>query len=439
MPTLPSLGEFFGKNLKVSFAAMKSQLRQGTPSDLGALFMDFTTKTYEACQSNKIKLGAFSAGMPVEFLLAFDIFPAFPEAYSCMAGQSGTTQPLIEHAEGMGYSRDLCSYMKVNIGGMDKGYPCLFGGCPVADVYLASNGVCDTQAKWFENQARKYGKPHFALDVPSPVAGADDAKRAIDFEYQIAQMHDLIKFLEGVTGETFSEEKFMSIVAKSQEVCGLYLAIYEYRKRFPSPYYFEITRALMFPQFGMWDLDASAKYYRGVLEKMKKLYDGPPSKKIGKREKYRLMWEGITLWYGIDLYKALAKRGASVVYEPYTHAGAMRRQNTSTFEETLQVMARENISNFYTLDLEQRIPFFEKRIAEYDIDGLILHANLSCRPSSTGLQDLKAAIEKRTKIPVLILNCDMDDPRAYSEAQVMTRVDAFVEMMEENQKLKNKI
>ena len=251
-------------------------------------------------------------------------------------------------------------------------------------------------------------------------------------------MHDLIKFLEKVTGKTFSEEKFMGIVAKSQEVCGLYLEIYEYRKRFPSPYYFEITRALMFPQFGMWDLDGAAKYYRGVLEKMKKLYDGAPSKKIGKREKYRLMWEGITFWYTIDFYKALAKRGAYVVYEPYTHAGAMRRQKTSTFEETLQVMARENISNFYTLDLEQRIPFFEEKIAEYDIDGLILHANLSCRPSSTGLQDLKAAIEKRTKIPVLILNCDMDDPRAYSEAQVMTRVEAFIEMMEENQKSKIK-
>jgi benzoyl-CoA reductase/2-hydroxyglutaryl-CoA dehydratase subunit BcrC/BadD/HgdB len=353
-----------------------------------------------------------------------------------MAGQSSTSQALIEHAEGMGYSRDLCSYMKVNVGAMDKEYPCLFGGCPVADLYIASNGVCDTQAKWFENQARRFDRPYFALDVPSAVAGADDAKREIDFEYQIAQMHDLIKFLEKVTGKPFSEEKFMSIVAKSQEVCGLFLEIYEYRKRFPSPYYFEISRALMFPQFGMWDLDGASKYYRGVLEKIKKLYDGPPSKKIGTPEKYRLMWEGITFWYGIDFYKELAKKGAYVVYEPYTHAGAMRRQKTSTFDETLRVMARENISNFYTLDLETRILFFEQKITEYSIDGLILHANLSCRPSSAGLQDLKAAIEKNTKIPVLILNCDMDDPRAYSEGQIRTRVDAFIEMMEEKKKQK---
>jgi benzoyl-CoA reductase/2-hydroxyglutaryl-CoA dehydratase subunit BcrC/BadD/HgdB len=167
---------------------------------------------------------------------------------------------------------------------------------------------------------------------------------------------------------------------------------------------------------------------------MKKLYDGTPSRKIGKPEKYRLMWEGITLWYGIDLYRELAEKGAHVVYEPYTHAGAMRRRKTFSFDETLLEMARENISNFYTLDLPERISFFQQKIAEYSIDGLILHANLSCRPSSTGLQDLKAAIEKSMKIPVLTLNCDMDDPRAYSEGQIRTRIDAFIEMMEENKK-----
>ncbi len=432
-----SMLNFIFKNPGVFWEATKNNLQQGIPLGLAALFMDYQEKTEKFSRLPGKKLGAFTAGMPAEFLLAFDIFPVFPEAYACMCGQAGVTQHLIEHAEGMGYSRDLCSYMKVNVGGMDKKYPCNFGGCPVADCYIASNGVCDTQAKWFENTARKYGRPYFAMDIPSPVAGSDDAKRHIDFDYEVDQMHDLITFLEKVTGTAFNEEKFMSIIAKSQEVCGLYLEIYEFRKRFPSPHYFEIQRALMFPQFGMWDLDGAATYYRKILKAIKKRYNEAPSGKIGKPEKYRLMWEGITLWYNIDFYKYLAKKGAHVVYEPYTHAGAMRREKTSTFDETLRVMAKENISNFYTLDLEQRINYFEQKIDEYSIDGLILHANLSCRPSSTGLQDLKRAIEKSAKIPVLILNCDMDDPRAYAEGQIRTRVDAFVEMMEENEKQKS--
>jgi benzoyl-CoA reductase/2-hydroxyglutaryl-CoA dehydratase subunit BcrC/BadD/HgdB len=431
-----SMLNFIFNNPGIFWEATKNNLQQGIPLSLASLFMDYQTKTEKFSQAPGKKLGVFTAGMPAEFLLVFDIFPIFPEAYACMCGQAGITQHLIEHAEGLGYSRDLCSYMKVNIGAMDKKYPCNFGGAPVADCYIASNGVCDTQAKWVENTARKYGRPYFLMDVPNPVSGSDDAKREIDFEYEIAQMHDMIKFLEKVTGKRFDKEKFMGIIAKSQEVCRLYLEIYEYRKRFPSPFYFEITRALMFPQFGMWDLDGAAKYYRKVLNDIKKRYNDAPSGKIGKPEKYRLMWEGITLWYNIDFYKYLAKKGAHVVYEPYTHAGAMRREKTASFDETLRVMAKENISNFYTLDLEQRIPYFEQKIAEYSIDGLILHANLSCRPSSTGLQDLKAAIEKSVKIPVLILNCDMDDPRAYAEGQIRTRVDAFIEMIEENKKQK---
>lgn len=422
------------KNWGIFFKALGKNLRGGLPLSLMALFIDYQTKSYQATQTPGQKIGAFTAGMPVEFLLAFDVFPAFPEAYACMSGMSGLSQSMIERAEGMGYSRDLCSYMKINIGAMDAEYPCDYGGCPTPDFYVASNGVCDTQAKWCENQARKFGRPYFALDVPSPVSGADDSYRALTFEYEIAQFYDLIKFLEKVTGKEFSEDKFMSIIKKSQIVCSLYLQIYEYRKRFPSPFYFEVTRSLMFPQFGMWDLDGAIKYYRGVLQDMIKRYDEAPSKKIGKPEKYRLMWEGITFWYATDFYKELAKKGAHVVYEPYTHAGAMRRKTTYGFDETLREMAKENISNFYTLDLEQRIPFFEEKIAEYSIDGLILHANLSCRPSSTGLQDVKAAIEKSVKIPVLILNCDMDDPRAFAEGQIRTRIDAFIEMMEENKK-----
>jgi benzoyl-CoA reductase/2-hydroxyglutaryl-CoA dehydratase subunit BcrC/BadD/HgdB len=425
---------FIFKNPKVFWAATKNNMKQGIPLSLASLFMDYQKKSNKINLIPDQKAGAFTAGMPAEFLLAFDIFPVFPEAYACMSGQAGVTQHLIEHAEGLGYSRDLCSYMKVSIGAMDKNYPSNFGGSPIPDCYIASNGVCDTQAKWFENEARKYGRPYFAMDVPSPVSGTDGAKREIDFEYQIAQFFDLIKFLEGVTGKSFSEEKFMRIIKKSQEVCGLYLEIYEYRKRFPSPLYFEVQRAFMFPQFGMWDLDGAIKYYQVFLDKLKKSYDGTPSKNIGIPEKYRLMWEGITLWYGIDLYRELAKKGAHIVYEPYTHAGAMRRSKTTTFEKTLRVMAEENISNFYTLDLEQRIPFFEKKITEYSIDGLVLHANLSCRPSSTGLQDLKEEIQKRTKIPVLILNCDMDDPRAYAEGPIQNRFEAFIELMEENKK-----
>lgn len=434
-PNMPSLFSFFRKNPGLYFRGMKNQLKQGLPMDLMTLMGDYIKKTKKADSSPTQLVANFTAGFPVEFLLAFDVWPGFPESSACTAGMCEITQPLIEHAEGMGYSRDLCAYMKTSVGAFDKGYPYDFGGSPVADMYFGTNGVCDTHAKWFENEARKHGRPYFAMDVPCVVSGSDEDRWAIDSDYIVAQLYDLITFLEQQTGKKFDEEKFMNIVNKSQECSRLYLEFFDYRKKIPAAEYFVFMRVFMYAVFAMWDLDAGIKYYRNVLEKMKKRYAKAPEK-IGKPEKYRLMWEGITIWYGTDFYKELEKKGAHVVYELYTESSAFRRKKTSTLDETFRQMAKEFTSATYVLEQDRRIPFIEEKIKDYSIDGLILHANMSCRPSAAGMQDVKTEIEKRSKIPVLILTCDMIDPRAFSEGQVRTRIDAFIEMMEENQKQK---
>ncbi|MCE5206792.1 MAG: 2-hydroxyacyl-CoA dehydratase family protein [Chloroflexi bacterium] len=403
--------------------------------DLAGMVGEFGAGTKKAAAAPGQKVACFTAGFPVEFLRTFDVWPGFPEAYACSAGMEKISQDLIEHAEGMGYSRDLCSYMKTSVGAFDKGYPVDFGGSPVPDFYVGTNGVCDTHAKWFENEARRHGRPYFAMDVPCAVSGKDEARWKIDCDYIVAQLYELIKFLEEQTGKAFDEKKFMDIIHKSQECNRLYLEFFEYRKKMPAAEYFIFMRVFMFPVFGQWDQDAAIKYYQKVLDKMKKRYAQAPEK-IGPPEKYRLMWEGITLWYGADFYKELEKKGAYIVYEPYTESSGFRKKRTETVDETFRQMALEFTTACYVLSLEDRIPFFEQKIAEYRIDGLILHGNMSCRPSAAGLQDLKTAIEKSMKIPVLILTCDMMDPRAFAEGQIQTRTDAFIEMMEENKKQK---
>ena len=432
-PNMPGLFNFFLKNPGLYFKGMKNQLKQGLPMDILTLMGDYIKGTKKADSAPDQKVANFTAGFPIEFLLAFDVWPGFPESSACTAGMCEITQPLIEHAESLGYSRDLCAYMKTSIGAFEKGYPYDFGGSPVADFYCGTNGVCDTHAKWFENEARKHGRPYFAMDVPCVVSGSDEARWAIDSDYIVAQLYDLIDFLEEQTGRRFNEERFMRIVNKSQEINRLYLEFFEYRKRIPAAEYFVFMRVFMFPVFAQWNQEAALKYYQKILDKMKKRYAQPPEK-IGQPETYRLMWEGITLWYGSDFYKELARKGAQVVYELYTESSAFRRKKTATLEETFRQMAREFTSATYILDQERRIPFMEQKIKDYSIDGVILHANMSCRPSAAGLQDVKVELEKRTKKPVLILTCDMIDPRVFSEGQVRTRIDAFIEMMAENKK-----
>ena len=86
----------------------------------------------------------------------------------------------------------------------------------------------------------------------------------------------------------------------------------------------------------------------------------------------------------------------------------------------------------YNFNLETRIDYFKQVIKDYSITGMILHNNFSCRPSASGMLDLKNTIQKDCNIPVLILDCDMNDPRAFAEGPMQNRMEGFIELLEQN-------
>jgi benzoyl-CoA reductase/2-hydroxyglutaryl-CoA dehydratase subunit BcrC/BadD/HgdB len=298
-------------------------------------------------------------------------------------------------------------------------------------MYFSANPVCDTHMKWLENDAKIFGKPHFGLDIPSFVAGEGEERLEEYIDYVEAQLWDLIRFLEKHTGKKFNEGKFLKTIDRAYEMSRLFMEVYDYRKRFPANRYFEWVRLYMLPLVCQWNENDGVRFYRKHLEMAKKRYGNNKVIEAG-REKYRVAWDGITIWHKVDLYrKTLAERGARIVAESYTESFALRKKPAGpTVKATLRQIARELMIVPYTLNIDERINYFDKLIADYDLDGLILHSNQSCRPQSTGLQDLRDALVEKWGIPVLVLNTDHCDPRAYAEGPITTRIDGFVEMME---------
>jgi benzoyl-CoA reductase/2-hydroxyglutaryl-CoA dehydratase subunit BcrC/BadD/HgdB len=68
-------------------------------------------------------------------------------------------------------------------------------------------------------------------------------------------------------------------------------------------------------------------------------------------------------------------------------------------------------------------------IDKYAVDGLVMHSNRSCKPYSLGQYDIQRIVAERRGLPTLVIEADMVDPRAFSESQVETRIDAFMEMV----------
>jgi benzoyl-CoA reductase/2-hydroxyglutaryl-CoA dehydratase subunit BcrC/BadD/HgdB len=68
-------------------------------------------------------------------------------------------------------------------------------------------------------------------------------------------------------------------------------------------------------------------------------------------------------------------------------------------------------------------------IDKYDVQGLVMHSNRSCKPYSFGQYDIRRIVLEKRGLPTLVLEADMVDERSFSEAQVETRIDAFMEML----------
>jgi benzoyl-CoA reductase/2-hydroxyglutaryl-CoA dehydratase subunit BcrC/BadD/HgdB len=69
-------------------------------------------------------------------------------------------------------------------------------------------------------------------------------------------------------------------------------------------------------------------------------------------------------------------------------------------------------------------------VERFEVDGMVLHSNRSCKPYSLGQYDIMEQVSFQTGVPGLILEADMCDPRFYAEEPVKNRIQAFLELLE---------
>jgi benzoyl-CoA reductase/2-hydroxyglutaryl-CoA dehydratase subunit BcrC/BadD/HgdB len=70
-----------------------------------------------------------------------------------------------------------------------------------------------------------------------------------------------------------------------------------------------------------------------------------------------------------------------------------------------------------------------RMVADFHLDGVILHSDRSCKPYSLGQIDQRDRLV-REGVAAFLLEADHNDFRAFSEEQATSRLEAFIEMME---------
>ncbi|MBZ0272965.1 2-hydroxyacyl-CoA dehydratase family protein [bacterium] len=361
-----------------------------------------------------------TSGFPVEVLRPLGYHCVYPENHAAICGVQRLTPELSDAVEKEGYSRDLCSYARADIGCVITGKTPV-GRLPRPDLLACCTNICQTVLYWYRSLAEYFGCPLVLIDTPYLYGPA----KPHQLEYVKDQLMELIDVAEKVAGKKVDMEELAKVVELARDGTKLWGDCLATATAKPSPWtgidgFFHIA-----PIVALRGTQECNAYYRLLLDELKDRVQ----KGVGgiKNEKYRLLWDNLPIWYNTrDLSTKLANEGFNFVVTTYTNAWAEAGAQIDP-ADPWNSAARSYTYIILNQDLNNRLQIMNRLARTYSVDGAILHSDRSCKPYSIGQLDLKERMSRELGIRVLVLEADHNDPRAWSAEQGDTRVGAFME------------
>ena len=406
----------------------KSKKRLQSAKELSSIVGEYYAECLQAKNEGKPVGWMPPMNGAIEIFYAMDLQPVFPENWSPVCAAFGLSPRNFEVSENMGYSRDLCGYLRNIIGyvnGPMKEGDKTLGGLPEPDILLTPGGGCNPVMKIFHALERRFPNAK-VLRSDCPQVAVEDIEKA-HIDYAMVEMKKLIKFLEETTNRKMDYDRLKEVVSLSDKACELWDKIMTYRKYKPSP----ISAAeigIMFVMVTRQGTQIAVDFLTRVLEEVNDRAENGIG--VIENEKIRLFWDNIPLWYNLGLFNYFEKMNGVVVAETYSAAWSLRLNA----EKPIEALALKSLKSYplvSCVSIQKRMEMVLNACREYSIDGVILHRNKSCAPISLGQMDIQAALLKELDIPSVIIDADHMDERNFSPSQFQTRADAFMEMLYE--------
>ena len=404
----------------------KSQKRAlQTSYEAGTILKNYWAEIHAAKQAGKPVAWASGNG-PVELLYAFGILPAYPENYAAVLAAKQMALEFCQSAESKGFSRDLCSYSKINLGDLlwqDKEKPEMpFGGLPLPpDILVTTRIPCLVQVKWWEVLQEWYHCPLMILDAPL----VDDHATEDQIDYIVVQLKEMISRLEDFTHTKFDEAKFLKALALSDEAAGYWNDIMDLRGSVPCPVGAREMCGNVFPLVAMLGTQVPVDFYKKLRAELQEKVDMKSG--MVPDEKIRLIYDNIPIWYHLELFSYPEQFGAVFVMETYLRYVWGGRID---MKDPLRGYASKILSNVWLdMSVQTRFKTLVNDIKKHKADGVVFLSNRSCRRYSIGQYELRDMIQQELGIPSLIIEADHSDPSGYSESQTKLRMDSFIELI----------
>lgn len=412
-----------------------SETQEMTAKQLLAMYQEKLDE--EARQAKKEgRLVCWSASVaPPEFCVTMDIAMVYPETHAAGIGARKGAMDMLQVADQKGYSLDICSYARVNLGYMEclkqaalqGSEPEVLANSPAArvplpDLVITCNNICNTLLKWYENLAAELNIPCIVIDVPfnhtMPIPEYSKKYIAAQFKFAISQ-------LEEICGKPFDYDKFLKVQEQTQRSVAQWNRVASFTSYKPSP----LNGFDLFNFMALIVCARSRDYAEITFKKFadeieEKLKNGEFAFKGA--ESTRVCWEGIAVWPHLgQTFKSLKALNSIMTGSAYPGLW-----NLTYTPGDMYSMAEAYTRIYINTCLENKVNVLLDVIKNGQCDGIVYHLNRSCKLMSFLNVETADAIQEKTGLPYTSFDGDQTDPRNFAPAQYDTRVQALSETME---------
>ncbi len=377
--------------------------------------INVTAKFFKKSYREDTRVAYRSVIMPTEIFFAMDMVPVCPEAVSAILASSALGPYVLNIAEENHYSRDVCSFTRCAVGAAIDNF------LPTPDFLASTSYYCDNTNKLFSILGKMYGKDCFLLDIPY------DYKSEDSLDYLTAQLKAMTSLIEEGSGKKMNPEKLAQTINLTNEAREYFIKVNELRTSVPAPISggeaIDFAALLAFT-WGSEDMvDLCRELYEEVKEKVETSAGAPKT-----NDRPRILWRHLRPYYDNSLIDFIEKdMNCDIVFEEinYIHWGEMDP------DDPFRSLARKLILNSPVGPIEHWIEDSFGLLEKYRVNAVISFNHWGCRQLSSTNQIFKDELKKRG-IPALELGGDCIDNRNYSFQQMKTRIQAFIEMIEDN-------
>lgn len=346
-----------------------------------------------------------------------------------------------EATEARGFSHDLCSSMRCHLGAMflGFGFTSIQGERLRPDLVLQSV-PCNSLPKTSQLYSEYWGLPSFTVDIPWKESPAT-------FKYLADQLRELIEWMEKVTGKKYDDERLLQGVRNEWRCLALFARVLDLNRAVPAPLDLRHIFPLQIPALLQPHRDEVVAFYGELLAEVEeRVKDGISAR---GHETRRIMHGGFTPMYYMDILRYPAQFGAIYVTSDLAwRNGAWTTMSSEdggwkpapltpeeagfslrTRGDALRLIAELSIHyRTPTCPVEAMPGHYTGLVQGWKADAAIIHIDRGCKGRHASILEARLALQENG-VPTLVYEGSGYDPRDFNEAQVLDRMDTFMESL----------